>query len=334
MITSRRMGLREFVNVNYLAHIIDVANCAAPDSVFNTGVPPCDLKKKKIIGIIFCDKGVSFSQSDCASAAAFIAAVKTKTTAARGGRVYPVWDLLNFEDNTGDPATGSVGNLTTATQVTSDAVPAFSFGYNGTEARHKRMAAMAGMSLDILLVDEGWAVYGTADGDNIAGFSVLQPYADASKFPVSDSVNQYRFRVTLGSIVEYRDQSRFVVANSGLSAAVGLVNVNLSKLSSASNVWKIKMIADGGTDMEPLYGADLDGLTWTATNLETGDDVTITSVATDAALDAMTVTFDSTEYTAMTDGDRIQLNGPSAIDMAGVSVKPYEMISVILEKAA
>lgn len=315
-----------------MSDIINVANCARQDSVFNVGVPPCDLAKGKIKGVIFADKGVTFSAADCASATAFINAVKNKTTAARGGRVYPIWDLLNFEDNTGDPSTGSVGNLSTATIVTSDAVPAFSFGYNGTEARHRRMAEMAGASLDVFFVDDKFAVYGTLVEEEFAGYSVLQAYVDTSKFIVADSVNQYRFRVTLGSISEYRENSAYVVANSGITAAAGLVNVVMSQLSAATNVHKIKMIADGGTDLEPLYGGDIDGLTFTAENLETGASFTVTSVADDTALDALTVTLDSTAWGALTAGDRVQINPPSASDLAAAGIKPYEFLPVIVVK--
>ncbi len=316
-----------------MADILDLANCASPDSVFNVGIPLCDLAKKKIKGVILADSGVSFTGADIASVAAFIAAVKTKTTAARGGRVYPIWDINNFEDNTGDPTTGSIGNLSTATIVTSDAVPAFRFGYNGTEARHKRLAAMAGASLDVFFVDEAYAVYGTTDGSGgFKGFDVLQAYAYTSKFIVADAVNQYSFRITLGSINEYRDSSLYVVANSGILAAVGLINVQLSKLSNASNVYKIQAIADGGTNMEPLHGAALAALTWTAVNLETGAAFTVTSVADDTSLDAFTITLDSTAYTALASGARVQIYGPTSAAMSAAGVKPFEMIPVVITK--
>lgn len=306
-----------------------------PDSLSLTfgAKSPCDLKKKKMKGVIFADRGVTFSGAAVASAAAFIAEVKTKTTAARGSRVYPIWDLLNFEDNTGDPATGGIGNLTTATITTSDAVPAFRFGYNGTEMRHTRMSAMASATLDVFFVDEGFAVYGTLKSEGVfGGFNVLQAYGDVTKFVVADAINQYSFRITLGDVTEYRDKSTYVVTNSGITAAVGLVNVVLSKLSNASNVYKIQAIADGGTNLEPLNGAAIAGLTWTATNLQTGAAFTITSVADDTALDAFTVTLDSTAYTALASGDKVQINGPSAADLSGAGVKPYEMIPVIITK--
>jgi hypothetical protein len=312
---------------------IGLASCAAPDSVFNVGVPPCDLKKKKMKGVIYLDRGVSFTGADVASKAAFIAAVKTATHAARGSRAYPIWDLLNFEDNTGDPASGSIGNLTTATIITSDAIPSFRFGYNGTEARHARMAAMSGATLDVLFVDEGWNVYGTrADVGQFGGFNVLQAYADTSKFVVSDAVNQYSFRIVLGDITEYRDRSSYIACDSSLSTAVGLVNITMTQFDLASNVLEVYMIADGGTNLEPLHGAALDGLTWTITDLQDNSAVTVTSVATNATDDVMTITIDSTMWTAATSGDRFQLNGPTPAAMKAAGVTPFEFRPFVFEK--
>jgi len=335
-ITSRRMGLgpqNNFRTTAYMADIMNVANCESPDSVFNTGVPLCDVKKKKIKAVIFVDSGVELTGGDISTVAAFIAKIKSMTYAARGGRAYPIWDLLNFEDNTGDPATGSTGNLTTATTVTSDAVPAFRFGYNGTEARHARMSAMNSMSLDVFFVDDAYTVYGTLGGNGgFAGFSVLQAYADTSKFPVSDTVNQYSFRITLGDITQYRDASKYIVANNGLTAAVGLQNVQMVFLSGSSNVKKIQIIVDGGTNLEPIHGAAIAGLTFTAKNLETGAAFTVTSVADDTSLDALTVTLDSTAWSALNSEDRVQIDPPSAAALAAAGVKPFELLPVIVTK--
>lgn len=336
-IVSRRMQLHaddsfRVAQVNYLTSLFDTANCAAPESVFNTGIPPCDLKKKKMKGVIFTDAAFRITPVQAATSASLLAYLRTASTAARGLRIYPLFDLQNLEDNTGDPATGAIGNLTTATFITSDSVPGFRFGYDGTELRHQRMSAMNGMSLRVFLVDEQYAVYGTRDGDNMMGFSVLQAYGDTSKFPIADAVNQYAFRITLGSVVEYRDLSRYVVLNSGLLTIQGLINVQLTELSKAANVFKIQPIADGGTNLEPQNGAAIAGLTFTAIDLQTGDPFIITSAADDTALDAITITGDSTAWTALASGDQIQLYGPTAAALSGAGVKPYEFLPVIITK--
>lgn len=316
-----------------MANILNLANCASPDSVFNVGIPLCDLSKKKMRAVIFADSGTTFSGAEIASVQAFINAVKTKTTAVRGGRVYPIWDILNFEDATGDPSTGGVGNLSTATIITNDAVPVFRFGYGGSEARHKRLAAMTGASLDMFLVDEAYAVYGRDNGNNgFSGYNVLQAYPYTSKFIVADAVNQYSFRVTLSSITQYRDQSLYVVANSGLTAALGLMNVVLSYLSNATNAYKFNAVVDGGTDFTALYGSTVAAMTWTARNLQTGAAVTITSVAYDAPNKAFTVTLDSTMYTGLATGDQVQVTPPASSVLATGGVKPFEILPVIITK--
>lgn len=303
--------------------IINKANCASPDSVFNTGKPGCDLAKGKMKGVIFVDRGVVFTAAECASIVTFIAALKEKTIAPRGQRAYPVFDLLNFEDNTGDPSTGGIGNLSTATIITSDAIPAFRFGYNGSEARMTRMSLMAGASLDVLFVDQNFAVYGTASGSDLKGFAVLQAYHDTSKFIVGDSVNQYSFRVTLGDITEYRDLSKYVVTNQGILTARGLVNAELRFLSRASNVWTYDLIADGGTDLPPLFAA-LGTLDADYSATADGAALTITGVAIVGG--KLAVTYDNTAYGALASGAVIQLNGPTAEELSDAGIAPYEIV--------
>lgn len=312
--------------------IIDLANCENPDSIFNTGTPLCDIKRKKLKGVLFLDKGVVFTGAEIASTPSFIAAIKTKTTAPRGQRVYPMFDLLNLEDNTGDPSTGSIGNLTTATIITSDAVPAFRFGYNGSEALHKKMSAMNGASLDVMFMDDQFAFYGTQKESGIGGYSVLQAYPYTPKFIIADAVNQYAFSVTLNSITEYRDRSAYVVTNSGVLSAVGLINVELKVLSSVDNVFKLKVVAEGGTNLEPQYGAIIDGLPFTAENLETGDVFTITSVTDSPTDDSLTFVFDTDEWDDLNEGDRIQVTGPAAAALSAAGVKPFEIVSLIITK--
>lgn len=334
-VTSHHLKLLNFMTVAYLTDILSVANCANPDSVFNTGKPICDLKKKKMLGIIFADAGLEISGADIASVPSFISYVKDATVAPRGSRMYPLFDVNNFVDNTGDPATGAVGNLTTASIVTADAVPTFQFGYDGSEARHKRLAAMTGASLDIFFVDEQFAIYGTrGPNGGIKGYSVLQAYTDTSKFIIADAVNQYAFRITLSDIQQYRNQSEYVVLNNGILAATGLVNAELREVEIASNVVSLSVIAEGGTDLEPLHGAAIAGETFTARRLDTGVAIPVTAVADNPTDDTIDLTMDATAWGALPAGTQVQIVGPLAADLADAGVRPYEFISVVVEKPA
>lgn len=332
-ITSRHLGLRAYQNVAYLNDILSVANCARPDSVFNTGKPLCDLKKSKFFGVIFADAGLEVPEDALASVPAFIQWLKDSTVAERGQRVYPLFDIRNFTDNTGDPATGSTGNLTTASIVTSDAVPTFKFGYNGSEKRHQRLAEMTGASLDIFFVDDQFAVYGTTSANGrIKGYSVEQAYTDTSKFIIADSVDQYAFRITLADAKEYRNRTEYIVTNGGLSAVSGLVNATMKLITLAANVVNMEIIADGGTNLEPIHGAAIAAETFTARRLDTGAPIAVTSAADDPTNDQIDITLDSTAYTATPSDTDIEIIGPSAADLSAAGVKPYEFISLVFTK--
>lgn len=333
-IVSRRMRMtgNDFAKAAYMADIINLPSCATAETEFNTGTPLCDLKKKKIIGVIFADSGVFFTAAHRASASAFLTELGVKCTAARGLRCYPMWNIRNFEDQTGEPTKGGVGNLSTSQVTVADGIPAFQFGYNSGELQHAILAKVESGSYDVFLVDEAFTVYGTRSGDNMVGFSTEQIYVNPSKFPVADFVNQYSFSITFSSMIEYKSQSAFVVTNSGITAKVGLINVPLSVLSSASNVHKIQAIAVGGTNLQPLYGTAISALTWTATNEQTGAAFTVTGVADNPTDDAYNVTLDSTAWAALASGDKVRIKGPLPAALAGASVSPFEMISVVVTK--
>lgn len=337
-IVSRRMGLTggepgtSRVTAAYFADLLNIPSCATEESQFNTGVPLCDLKKKKLIGVIFADAGVYFTAAHRASTTAFLAEVAAKTIADRGSRVYPLWNIRNLEDQTSEPGKGSVGNLTTTQSNVSDGIPAFNFGYAGGELQHAILSKVESGNYDVFLVDADYVVYGTQSGTNMVGFSTEQIYVNLSKFPVSDFVNQYSFSITFSSMIEWKSQSAFVVTNSGLTAKVGLIGVPLALLSSATNVHKVLAVAVGGTNLQELYGTAISALTWTAVNMQTGAAFTVTGVANNATDDCYNVTLDSTLWTALTSGDQVKIVGPTPAALSGASVAPYEFFSLIVTK--
>jgi hypothetical protein len=333
-VVSRRMRMtgNDFAKANYLADILNLPNCATEDTQFNTGVPLCRLKKKKLIGVMFADPGVYFTTAHRASASAFLAEVATKTTAERGGRLYPLWNIRNLDDQTGEPTKGGVGNLTTTQANVADAIPAMQFGYDGDEIQQRILALIESGSYTVFLVDEGYTVYGTTSGDDLVGFSTEQIYTNISKFPVSDFVNQYSFSITFSSMIQWKANSAFVVTTSAITTKVGLINVPLSILSSAANVHKVLAVAVGGTNLQELYGTAISALTWTAKLQSDGSAFTVTGVANNATDDCYNVTLDTTMWTALASGDKVDIYGPTAAALAGASVTPYEMFKVTVTK--
>ena len=118
-----------------------------------------------------------------------------------------------------------------------------------------------------------------------------------------------------------------------------LNDVSLVYKSNASNVFKIglQIIGSdlmGGYNIWDDYGSAISTLTFSAfTGADFASSLAVTSVAADTALEALTVTFDSTAYNALSNGDKIKLVGPTPTVLDAADVLDTEIIPVILTKS-
>jgi hypothetical protein len=107
----------------------------------------------------------------------------------------------------------------------------------------------------------------------------------------------------------------------------GLQDVTLTLVSQAANVFKV--VAKSKHEAINLYSAYSTELAasaaWRLINQETGASMIITTVAVDATLDGgvggFTVTADSTEFTALTAGDNVELKlaPPAALKVLDIT---------------
>ena len=117
-----------------------------------------------------------------------------------------------------------------------------------------------------------------------------------------------------------------------------LIDVNLAYISNSTNVFKIGLSIFGSNlvgayNTYDTIGTLAAGLTFTAgTGANYGTSLTITSVAVDAALKALTVTFDSTAYTALPGGTIIQLSAPIPSVLDAADIVETEILPVLLTK--
>jgi hypothetical protein len=137
---------------------------------------------------------------------------------------------------------------------------------------------------------------------------------------------------------EYHDEAFYAKVALKSTEPSGLLDAYLSKVSNASNVYKIDIkapTAQFGTyiNIAKKYSADLIAALFTAkTGATFGTTLAITAVSYDSALECMTVTFDSTAYSALASGAKIKLGlvDPATLD-AG-DVLGIEGVDVILVK--
>lgn len=317
-----------------MADILNLPNCGGVAGTFNTGVNLCDIIKDVPYGLLLMDSGVEFNSADLADVATFVAAIKTKTRAARGGRVYPLWDLVNYEDQTKEATRGTVGNLSLSDKKLVDAVPGFKFGHYKGELFHQKLSRAERETLRLMIVDQSFVLYGTKKSNgSLTGYSLNEFSVDPSKFATPQSAAQYPFSLILASLKEYKDNFAFVACDSTLGNISGLIDVNLTQFNLSSNVVKVRILTDGDQqDLFELYDTELAAAgAWTLINKQTGAAVTITSVAaTDTTNKVWSVTIDNTAWGLLTTGQKLQLNLGAASVLSGTyNVDGYESTGVL-----
>ena len=309
-----------------MADILNLPNCGGSTSTFNSGAPLCDVIRKLPKALFLADAGVEFNATDRQSITSLVAAMKTKTRAARGGRLYPILDLTNYEDKTKEPTRGNVGNLSVVDIIITDAVPAFSFQHRKGDLFHQQLSKAQNANLTLFILDSAYVLYGTKNAaGNLAGYSLSEFYAELARFATASEPSKYPFSVTLASLTEYKENFTFLQLDSTVLNIKGNNDVTLGIVSQAANVLNVSVTSKGGTNLGTLYPAELAAIAaWSITNTQSGAVVAVTSVTYNATLGYYVVTSDSAAYAALTSGQKFDVNLVSAAALSALGVDGFE----------
>lgn len=319
-----------------MADIANKPNCGGSTSTFNSGLPLCDVIRKAPKALLLLDNGVEFTPSDRASIATLVAAIKTKTRAARGGRVYPILSLSNFEDTSKAATKAAIGNLSIQEITMQQGIPSFTFQHYKGDLFHKQLSRAEGGNLKLMIIDAGNVIYGTGtSAGNLTGFTLAEFKAELAKFATASNPAIYPFSITLDSIIEYQDNLMIAQLDNTIFNISGIIDVNDNSTDNppvqVANVIKIAPIGTGGKNVGTLYPTALAVVgAWVATNDQTGAAVTITSVTWDSAAERFNITLDSTAYTALTSGDTVSVELASAAALLALGVDGFESVGPVV----
>ena len=314
-----------------MADILNLPECGGITSIFNSGEPFCDFVRRIAKHLFFADKGVSFTPADRATRASFIAAMKVKTRNPRGNRIYPVFDLSNFEDKTKEATRGTVGNLSLTDIILQDAIPSFAFQHYKGEIFHKMLYAAQNANLEVFFLDSAYVLYGTALGQgNIKGFSLSELYVETPKFATASETAKYPFSITLANLSEFKENAASIQLDSTALSVKGNVDVQLEKVSQAANVINIAVTGRGGKNMGDLFSTELAAIgAWKITNTQTGAVVTVTSVTYNSSLGYYVVTADTTAYTNLTTGQKMNVDLVATAALTVLGVDGFESLGFV-----
>lgn len=306
----------------------------------NVGIIDCDASRgiTKHIAI----SGGSFSAQDYASPEALSAAISAKAKLSRSAaqKLFPLPQVQEIADNSEANKEGSLG--LGFKDVLVEGKPAFSYKVFANSSLSKALRKWNKQIVKVFIIDENNKIWGRMDGTNFVGIEA-KVFVSGLKEATGGNVEEGVVSVMLMYVDEkqYYDEAAYAeLASPFSSSAKGLLDVQLVEaVSSNTNARKIGGViktSKAGVTLNVYedFSAAMVADKWKATNLTTGADFAITSVAPDTTNKCWTVTLDSTAYTSLAVGSKIKIEwvDPTALDAA--SIPGIESVPVIITKAA
>jgi hypothetical protein len=313
----------------------------------NTGGVECDTKRKVPKKILV--GGKAFSSTEYATASSLQTAILASINLPTGDadKLYPFPEIgevaVNTEaDTTGSLALGAVRRLRKGR-------PSYTYSVEIGQLQYQNLLAFDGKIVPVFTFDDannmwGYRAVAAANTPNTNPWRGEKAYVTISGNGFEDGANATTGVATITvsylSVDDFEKRGTYAsLPNLAAGDMEGLKDVMLSEPQAHStNVYKIKMSIPmpklaSDLNIHDDYGSTIAGLTWAAgTGANFGTTLDITSVAVDNTLKCLTVTFDSDDYSALTNGDEILLTPPNVSALVAAGVTGIEIGSIILTK--
>jgi hypothetical protein len=306
-------------------------------SVANTGEQACD-KAKGVAKKFFIFNG-TIDAADYASEEAFLAKMtaNSKLSKDAANKVFVLNEIQDFADASDSNKEGSLNQGFKT--VLLEGKPGYKAKVFAGADLLKRLRKFNNQTVRIIEYDANGVFWGTKTGTAFKGYQA-KLFFTGGKLATGQNVEEGTADISISylSTSEYIDNAYWMESNGNVEDITPLLDVNLKFISNVSNVFKIG-IEINGTSLLGAYnpfsevGAAIAALTFTAgTGANYGTALAITSVAVDNTLKCLTVTFDSTAYTALAALTQIKLTPPIPAVLDASDVTETELIPVILTK--
>lgn len=263
----------------------------------NTGVGDCPLIPRHIIGFFIVPSNYSITPTE---------ALALQTTLQNDAnndlpsqRIYPVHGLVGLTDNTGELVTETLGYGGIAAITEGKYDWTFRLGRGGV-CLQQQLRKYNGKSLSVLLYDNNYVLYGTLVNGNLAGIPLELFYA--LPFTLSDgsgTTTAFNVRMVMDPTYLNDNLAYLETREDGflLSTITGLQDIKLVEAAgSAKPVIVVQALAGcGNENLYDLYSDELSEVAlWTVVNANSGEEIAITSVATNDAVKGFTITIPAT----------------------------------------
>lgn len=310
--------------------------------VDNTGELSCDFAKG-VLKKLFIFNG-SIGSADYADEITLFNKLVTNSKLSKdaSNKVFPIPEAQEIADASEANTEGTLGLGFKA--ILREGKPAYTIKLLAGSDLLKRLRTFNNQTIRVLEYDANGVVWGTKKGSNFIGYQ-CQMFFSGGKLATGQNVEEKVVTVTLSimSVSEYIDNSYGMsLAGNNIEDIIALLDANLTFISNASNVFKIGVNIPG-VDLKGAYNlyddfgaalAELDGSFSAGSGATFGTNLPVTSIVVDATNKCLTVTFDNTAYTALSNGAKFRFNPPTVAQLDAGDVPGIELIPVILTKAA
>lgn len=304
----------------------------------NVGNFSCDQARKIPKKLIMGD--YEFDDDDCADSETFRTALiaATKFDSSNPNKLYAINNILDPQRTTEANKTGATGDG--PVQVLVEGRPGYTYRVEIGQDLFKRLRKYNKQVIPIWTYDDAENCWGAV---NSAGkFIGARAYFFISENDMQTSSTTVSALISIAyiSTKQYHDEAYYMPVSLGEFEPEGQLDVYLSKKSNAANVFKIDLKIptaqkNAFINISEKYSTELVvGLLSAKTGAGFATPLDITSVAYDAVLKCLTVTFDSDDYTALANGALIKLSLANIAALEAANITGLEGVPVILTKAA
>jgi hypothetical protein len=306
-------------------------------SVANTGEQACDVAKG-VLKKLFIFNG-AIEAADYVDVDTFFnkMVANSKLAKTASNKVFPIHEAQDLADSSDANKEGTL-NLGFKT-VLLEGKPGYKVKFFAGADLLKRLRTFNNKSVRIIEYDDAGVFWGTKVGTDFKGYQA-RLFVTGGKIATGQAVEGgvVELTVSILSTSEYFDNSYWMESTGNVEDIAALLDLPLSFISKASNVFKIGINIPGSNLIGPYNTFDEIGAALAAlsanfsagTGTNYGTSLAITSIAVDNALKCLTVTFDNTAFTALPALTKIKLNGPTPAQLDAGDVTETEVLSVIL----
>jgi hypothetical protein len=302
----------------------------------NTGIIECDVARGILLRPLFGNK--KFDPADYATPAAFKAAfiAACKLESGNANKIFPFPELQGVTNTT---EANKEGTLPFGfKEVLIEGRPSYQGTFLVGQSTFAKLRRFNKKTMRMFGYDNGGNLWGMTDGDGkFCGYET-KIFVSGNGFGDDANVVVATITMSLLSAIDFNDSATFVQWPGSINDAKGLLDAHLTYISKASNVYKIGVVIptsefDTELNVYDQFADELaDGALWPAEVVASGVEMVITSVAKDTALECWTVTYDSTQHTALSGGASIlqSLETPTVLDANDVT--GIEGVPVVVTK--